>query len=84
MQWFHAKYSINTALKFEIIKYSGSTLRPKAYLSTCLHLVLIILSLYNIKMMKCKMEIHTEAYSHLGSWVPWQVFVLHSFALDVL
>lgn len=41
---FHAKCSINTALEFEIIKHSGSTLRHKAYLSTCLHLVLVILS----------------------------------------
>lgn len=68
-QLFHAKCNVNTALKFEIIKNSGSTLRQKAYLSTCLHLVLIILSLHNIKMMTYKLEKHTKAYSYFSSWV---------------
>lgn len=55
--------SVNAALKFEIISYSGSTLRHEAYLLTCLHLVLvlIILSSYNIKNEKYKLEIHTKA-----------------------
>lgn len=57
------------ALKLEVIKCSGSRLRHKAYLSTCLHLVLIILSSYNIKMMKYKLEIHTKAYSYFSSRV---------------
>lgn len=69
IQLFHEKCSVNTALKFEIIKYSGSTLRHKSYLSTYLHLVLIVLSLYNTKMMKYKLEIHTKAYSYFSGWV---------------
>lgn len=56
------------ALKPEIIKSSGSRLRHKTYLSTCLHLVLIILSLYNIKM-NYKWEIRTKTYSYFSSGV---------------
>lgn len=76
--------SINAALKFEIISYSGSTLRNKAYLPACLHLVLvpIILSLYNIKNEKYKLEIHTKVFYWLSASEGTHSSL--SFALGVL
>lgn len=79
VQLFHANVA---ALKLEIIECSGSRLRHKAYLSTCLHLVLIILSLYNIKMMNYKWEIHKKAYSYFSRRVLSRYSFFTSFCIQ--